>query len=322
MLTSGVTIPADGHPRLVEPKWDGVRAIVVVRDGAVRLSSRNANDITAAYPELATPPPPLAGRGAVLDAEIVAFGPQGRPDFGLLQRRMHVRGPSPRLVAEVPVTAVVFDLLWIDGRLVIDEPQQRRRARLDQLGIAGAPWLTSPVLDLDPHHDLVGMGRDLGLEGFVVKRADAPYTPGRRSDSWIKVKCLRRREFVVGGWLEGKRSRAGDLGSLALGVWAGDPRRLVFVGMVGSGLSATDISAFRGALEDLARTDSPFAGATPPGLRFLDPVLVAEVTFSEVTAAGTLRHPVLAGFRTDLAADDVGFDAELPQPPGALPEPR
>jgi len=312
MLTGGVGVPSDAIVRLVEPKWDGVRAIVTVHNGHVGVASRNANDITDAYPELARPPAALVDHSAVLDVELVALGERGRPDFGLLQRRMHVRHPAQPLVAEVPVTAMVFDLLWLDGRVVTNETQTQRRHRLDALEIGDGPWCTSPVLDLPPAEDLVRLGREMGLEGFVLKRADAVYLSGRRSDAWIKVKCLRRREFVVGGWLEGKKSRAGDLGSLALGVWVPDPRRLVFVGMVGSGLTAAEIAAFRGALADLARADSPFASPTPPGVKYLQPVLVAEVTFSEVTAAGTLRQPVLAGFRTDISADDVGLDGELP----------
>jgi bifunctional non-homologous end joining protein LigD len=319
MLSGATGIPSGDSPPwryLIEPKWDGVRAIVTIHGGQVRLSSRNDNDVTAAYPELAQPPPTLGGRSAVLDGEVVAIGRRDRPDFGLLQRRMHVRHPNPALVAEVPVNIVLFDVLWLDGDVLTALPQERRRDILAGLAISDPPWLTSPLLDLPADQDLVATIRDLGLEGFMMKRADAPYLPGRRSDAWRKVKCVRRREFVVGGWLEGRRSRTGELGSLALGVWDAPPggeRHLRFVGMAGSGISQADVEAFRSALVELSRRESPFSGATPAGVRYLEPVLVAEVTFSEVTAAGTLRHPVLEGFRTDVAADDVVIDAELPE---------
>lgn len=294
---------------LAEPKWDGVRAIVTVDGpaGSVRLVSRNGNEVTGAYPELRRPPASLAGHVAVLDGEIVALGPDARADFGLLQRRMHVRNPPPQLVHDVPVTVFVFDVLWLDGEPLVDLRQRQRRQRLEALAIADGPWVTTPLFELPPGPELLDTCRQLGFEGYMAKRADAPYQPGRRTDAWCKVKCRRRREFVVGGWLEGKKSRAGALGSLALGVW--DEGRLRFVGMVGSGLSAKDVDAF--ASTDLHRRTSPFAGPTPPGVRFLEPVLVAEVTFSEVTAAGTLRHPVLEGFRTDIPADEVVVDAEL-----------
>jgi bifunctional non-homologous end joining protein LigD len=275
--------------------------IVTVTGGRAKFSSRNANDVTGAYPELETAPANVAD--AVLDGEVIALDEHGHSSFGLLQRRMHVRRPPPRLLTDVPVNFAVFDLLWFDGRLLIEEPQRERRRRLDALGLHTGGWVTSPVLDAAPE-TLPDTAHALGLEGFVLKRPDAAYLPGRRSPAWAKVKILRRREFVVGGWLEG---RGGGVGSLAIGVWEQDRRRLRFMGMVGSGLKATPAAT----LEGLTRLGSPFAGSTPPGVRFLEPVLVAEVTFSEVTAAGTLRHPVLVGFRTDKDPADVVADDEL-----------
>ena len=308
MLTGGTRLPVDPAGWAVEPKWDGIRAVVSVDEGRVKLISRNGNDVSGAYPELAQPPPSLVGRSVVLDAEIVAIDPAGHADFGLLQRRMHVRSPPPQLVADVPIALVLFDVLWLDGTSLTGLPYRARRQALDDLDVAEAPWMTSPVLDLEVGPDLLITGRELGLEGFVLKRTDAAYLPGVRSDSWVKVKCVRRREFVVGGWSEGRGRRAASLGSLAVGVYDG---LLYFVGLVGSGLSSADLEAFRSLASALDRDDSPFANPTPPGLRFLDPVLVAEVTFSELTAAGTLRHPVLVGFRTDVDAANVVVDAEL-----------
>lgn len=311
MLAGGSTVPGDASGWLVEPKWDGIRAIVTVHTGRVTISSRNDNDVTAAYPELATPPPALESRSVVLDGEIIAIGSSGHPEFGLLQRRMHVRHPAAALVREVPVNLVLFDLLWDQGELIVDRAQRERRRMLDDLGISAAPWMTSPVLDLAPGEELLATCRELGIEGFVLKRQDAPYLPGRRSDAWIKIKCGHRREFVVGGWMPGQGGRSGEVGSLGLGVreFAGGPLR--FIGLAGSGLSGADVSAFRTAIERLGRDESPFATPTPNGLRFLEPVLVAEVSFTEVTRAGTLRHPVLAGFRTDLDPAEVVVDGEL-----------
>jgi DNA ligase D-like protein (predicted ligase) len=306
MLTGSVGIPVGGGPWLVEPKWDGVRAIVTVVDGRTRLVSRNGNDVTAAYPELGTAPPGTPD--AVLDGEVVVIGADGRPDFGRLQHRMHVRNPSAAVQEDHPVDLILFDALWVDGELLTTLPQHERRHRLET--IVHPPWALTPQLDLEPGPGLLDTGRELGLEGFMIKRADAPYLPGRRSEAWAKVKCVRRREFVVAGWVEGKRSRSGELGSLALGVHdAGG--RLVFVGLAGSGLSGADVTAFHHTLSQLARPTSPFANPTPATVRYLEPVLVAEVTFTEVTAAGTLRHPVLVGFRTDVQAGDVVIDGEL-----------
>jgi bifunctional non-homologous end joining protein LigD len=320
MLAGGVGFPPSPEGWIVEPKWDGVRAIVTVVGGAATMRSRNDKDITGAYPELHQAPASLDGHQVVLDAEIVAFDASGRTKFGALQRRMHVRNPPPALVAEVPVSAIVFDVLWLDGRLLIDDIQTERRAVLDELGINADPWITSPVLDLRVERSLLDTGRELGLEGFMLKRPESAYLPGRRSPSWVKIKCVHSREFVVGGWQEGRAGRTGSLGSLAVGVYtapAGTPgRKLRFMGMVGSGLSSADLKAFAGMVDSLSRPDSPFSNAAPRGVRFLQPVLVAQVTFSEVTAAGTLRHPRLDGFRADLDAEHVVMDAEL-EPGGA-----
>jgi bifunctional non-homologous end joining protein LigD len=304
MLIGSVGVPADARERLVEPKWDGVRVVATLGAGRARLANRNGRDVTAAYPELHGPPP----LEAVLDGEVVAFDESGRASFGRIQRRMHVRNPSPTLVAEVPVAFMAFDLLWCGGELLVDHPLEERRRRLDALGLDRPPWVTSPVLDLTPDA-LEGTGQSLGLEGFVLKRRDSPYLPGRRSPAWAKVKLVRRREFVVGGWLEG---RGGAVGSLALGVWDTEPRRLRFVGMAGSGLRHTGNAAFRTAVSELERSESPFAvGAPPRGVRHLEPLLVAEVMFSEVTETGALRRPVLVGFRTDRDPETVIADDEL-----------
>jgi bifunctional non-homologous end joining protein LigD len=304
MLIGSVGVPADAAERLVEPKWDGVRALATLGAGQARLGNRNGRDVTAAYPELLAPP----SLEAVLDGEIVALDERGRPSFGRLQRRMHVHNPSPALVAEVPVAFMAFDLLWCEGELLVDQPLVDRRRRLDALGLDRPSWVTSPVLDLAPDA-LERTGRGLGLEGFVLKRRDSPYLPGRRSPLWAKVKLVRRREFVVGGWLEG---RGGGVGSLALGVWDTEPRRLRFVGMAGSGLRHTGTTAFGTAAAALERPDSPFAVGVPPrGVRYLEPLMVAEVAFSEVTETGALRRPVLVGFRTDTDPESVIADDEL-----------
>ncbi len=126
MLAGIVGVPSDVAERMVEPKWDGVRVIATVTGGRVRLASRNGNDVTGAYPEL--DPPPDACVAAVLDGEVVALDEDGHTSFGLLQRRMHVRQPVARPLAEVPVPHAVFDLLWSDGELLVGQPQTRAPA--------------------------------------------------------------------------------------------------------------------------------------------------------------------------------------------------
>jgi len=151
----------------------------------------------------------------------------------------------------------------------------------------------------------------------VAKRADAPYLPGRRSTAWIKVKCIRRREFVVGGWTPGQGGRHGSIGSLAVGCYGLDPatgrsdRRLHYVGLVGSGLSEATIGQLVAVFARAGVDASPFAEQLVGDVRFVQPVLVAEVAYNEVTEGGTLRQPSLQGFRTDLDPLEVVADEQL-----------
>lgn len=295
----------------LEPKWDGVRAIVTTDGQHLSLTSRLGNDVTAAYPELAGLTARL-GAPAVLDGEIVALDGANRPSFERLQRRMHVRRPPPELVAEVPVQLVVFDLLWQEGELLVTMPQVARRERLEALGPA---ITTTPLLVADDGPEaLLADCTAIGFEGFVAKKQDAPYSPGRRSPCWLKVKAVRRRELVVGGWQEGGGGRSGRIGSLAVG-WVDPDHRaawpdgpcLRWAGQVGSGLTEDLLAQLQPVVERFTAPSSPFIGGPRvPHVRWLQPLLVVEVAYREVTAGGTFRHPVLKGLRSDLAPVDVG----------------
>jgi bifunctional non-homologous end joining protein LigD len=320
MLAGSTGMPAKTAGWLFEPKWDGVRAVARVWDGRVTLASRVGNDVTAGYPELAPLGPALAGRAVVLDGEIVAFDDRGRPSFERLQSRMHVRNPSRSLMARVPVLYVVFDLLWVDGHLLTGEPFAERRRQLDALNPKGPSWQISHLLPEPPDEDVLAACRQVGLEGYMGKLASSGYAPGKRSKAWTKVKCVRQREFVVGGWSEGSGGRSGQVGSLAVG-WVdayvapspGHPFALRYAGQVGSGLNELLLRHLATAFEDLAHDVSPFVPPppTPPGLHFLRPSLVVEVMFNEMTSVGVLRQPSLKGLRDDVDPADVGWSEEL-----------
>lgn len=170
-----------------EMKWDGQRAIAQVNSGSSRLFSRNGNDITAAFPELAGPlADVLDGRDANLDGEIVALDAKGRPSFGRLQRRMHVLRPTTTLRADVPVVLYLFDVLSLDGHSTTSLPYAERRADLDALGFSG-PRVQVPPYWTDVGGDrMLDLAREHHLEGVVAKRLDSTYRPGRRSPAWIK----------------------------------------------------------------------------------------------------------------------------------------
>ena len=318
MLAASTTPPPTFDGWLIEPKWDGVRAIVTVHDGSVTIASRLGNDVTGGYPELAALADALGGRSAVLDGEIVAFDERtGLASFQRLQRRMHVRSPSAQLRRDVPVQLLLFDVLWLDGELVAERPQAERRKVLESMALDGPCWHTSPLIPPASPDDLLDACRKIGMEGYVAKRADAPYLPGRRSSAWIKVKCIKRREFVVGGWSPGQGGRAGSIGSLALGCWGLDPDtgsstgQLHYVGLVGSGLSGDLIRQLTEVFSRTRRDESPFAEKLIGALYFVEPLLVAEVAYNEITESGTLRQPSLQGFRTDLIPGEVLADEDL-----------
>ncbi|HEY2283305.1 MAG TPA: DNA ligase D [Solirubrobacteraceae bacterium] len=294
------TLPRDESEWAFEVKWDGVRAIVYSQPGRLRLESRNGNDVTPAYPELRALNRALGSRAAILDGEIIAFDESGRPSFEALQPRMHQRGEATvrRLMGAIPVTYVVFDLLWLDGHSLMELPYAQRRERLQELGLAGGHWRT-PELQVGDGTGLLAATRELGMEGVVGKRLDARYTPGRRDGGWIKIKHHRRQELVIGGWTEGKGARGGRIGALELGVY--DERgELRHAGRVGTGFDESELERLADLLAPLAQDGSPFTGPQPPrGARFVAPRLVCEVEFSEWTRAGKVRQASYKGLRED-----------------------
>ncbi|MGI8631838.1 MAG: DNA ligase D [Solirubrobacterales bacterium] len=321
MLAGSGRLPANEQGWAYEIKWDGVRALAYLTPGRLRLESRNLNDLTHRYPELRTLLPVTGARELVLDGEIVAFDDEGRPRFEALQRRMHVDRESSirRLAGEVPVSYVIFDLLYLDGRSLLDEPYSARRDILGTLGLQG------PSFRVPDHH--VGDGRQLlaasaeaGLEGVIAKRLDGRYRPGQRSRAWTKIKNTNREELVVGGWVPGEGRRAESIGALLVGTRDPDGG-LRFAGRVGSGLSERALALLADRLADLSTDSSPFTSlpddrSLRDRARFARPELVADVEFREWTADGLLRHPVYKGLRDDVTA---GPDAVPPARPGLGP---
>ena len=302
-------LPARDEGWGYEIKWDGVRAIGYAEPGRLRLVSRTLRDVTAQYPEIGPMTRDIGARHLVLDGEIVAFDDAGRPSFQRLQPRMHVKSESEirRRRNDTPVTYVVFDLLYLDGRSLLDAPYQERRRKLDALGLGGQSWQV-PAYQRGEGRAFLEASRAQGLEGIVAKRLDSTYQPGRRSQDWLKVKNVRRQEVVIGGWVAGQGRREGDLGALLVGYYDSDDgkARLRFAGKVGTGFDAAALRLLRDRLEPLRTDRSPFTGRQPQkDAVFVEPKLVCDVEFSEWTGSGTLRHPSYQGLRNDKPATDV-----------------
>jgi bifunctional non-homologous end joining protein LigD len=299
-----------------EIKWDGIRAIYYSQPGEPHIESRNLKDITSRWPELRPLNRVFGARDAVLDGEITTLDERGRPSFQRLQSRMHLASDSAirRRMKDTPAVYMIFDLIYLDGHLLVDKPYTERRALLEELDLNGPNWKT-PSYHVGDGAAMLEASNQQGLEGIVAKRLDCPYTPGRRGGGWIKVKNHRRQELVVGGWLPGEGNRSGRLGALVVGHYdttpteakkRGEPQKLLYAGRVGTGFTEATLDLIGKELEPLARDDSPFDGRKPPKeTHFVEPRLVAEVEFSEWTQAGTIRQPSFKGLREDKDANTV-----------------
>ncbi|SFG59235.1 bifunctional non-homologous end joining protein LigD [Actinopolymorpha cephalotaxi] len=319
LATPGAMPPAaDQHRWAFEMKWDGVRAVAYVADGQVVLLGRSGRDFTGTYPEVGALADLLPGRRCVLDGEVVALDERGRPSFELLQARMHGPGSGrgrrraaggadgTGRAAKPPVVYLVFDLLALDGTSMVGSPYTDRREALDGLGLAG-PYCQVPPAFVGAGDAALATSMEQGLEGVVAKRLSAPYEPGRRSASWVKVKNLRTQEVVIAGWRVGEGSRAGTFGALLCGVY--DEGRLVYAGRVGTGFDQHKLADLTARLAPLEQRTQPFDQRLPTaesrGAHWVRPVLVGEVAFAEWTRDGRLRHPVWRGLRPDKEPGDV-----------------
>jgi bifunctional non-homologous end joining protein LigD len=305
MLASPATAVPAGRDWVHEVKWDGMRVLADVHDGQLVLSSRVGNDVTVSFPELA----PLAGLydDMLLDGEVVALQ-DGRPSFGALADRMHVRD---RRRAEVlagtrPVTFMVFDLLRLYGADLTAQPLTARRELLDRLDLSGRHWQVPPVYD--DGQELFAATLEQGLEGVVSKRRSSPYLPGRRSKDWLKSPHRSTVSAVVGGWRPEKTNDSGRLGAVLLGVpdGAGGWR---FAGRMGSGIAGRAGSQLFEAIAGHPRAQSPFSDEVPRidrvGATWVEPLVVVEARTLEVTRDGRLRPPAYLGIRADLTPDDL-----------------
>jgi bifunctional non-homologous end joining protein LigD len=311
MLARAGTVPPDPGKWSFEVKWDGVRVVAYVQPGRLRLESRTLRDITDTYPEVRGLLLQLGMRDAVLDGEIVAFDEEGRPNFGLLQRRMHVSSASAvrRLSASTPVVYAIFDLLYLDGRSLMGLPYSERRRLLDGMGIGGAAWRV-PAAHPGAGAQLLAATRAQGLEGVVAKRLDSAYESGRRPGAWIKIKNTRSQELVIGGWIPGEGRRTDRIGALLMGYYQDGSFR--YAGRVGTGFTEATLEELAARLAPLRRDDRPFDSGPklPRGVVFVEPCLVAEIEFTEWTSDGVMRAPSFKGLREDKSPRDVALEGD------------
>jgi len=307
MLATLVEAPPKGSGWIYEPKLDGVRVLVHVTGGKVRLWSRNRKPLEGGYPELVTALETASRGDAVLDGEIVAIDPDtGLSSFARLQQRMQLRDAVRAARTGVAVRLYLFDCLYYEGVDLTNLPLVDRKKVLRDV-----VWFDDPIY-FTPHRctGSAAMYRDAcarGAEGIIAKRADSRYV-GTRSADWLKIKCVLQQEFVIGGYTAPQGSRE-HLGALLVGYY--DAGTLRYAGKVGTGYDTATLRLLHRKLAPLARRTSPFApGPVPTGeVHWVTPKLVAQIGFGEWTTAGLLRHPRYLGLRNDKAARDVRREA-------------
>jgi bifunctional non-homologous end joining protein LigD len=295
---------------LYELKFDGYRVIALKSGRSVRLMSRNEKEFTARYSEIAEAVAELNVREAILDGEIVALDRQGRPSFQLLQA-LEIGSARP------PLALYIFDLLRLNGKNLTKHSLSERREQLRKvLDGAAEPIRFSASIEGDPRQLLEEVHRR-GLEGLIGKEASSIYESGRRSRSWIKLKCVREQEFVIGGFTPPEGARK-HFGALLVGVYEG--KTLRFAGKVGTGFNAGMLRTLHQRMKAIQQEKCPFAGLperkqgrwsqniTPTEMKhckWVKPELVCEVRFTEWTDDGKLRHPAFVGLRQDKPAHQV-----------------
>jgi bifunctional non-homologous end joining protein LigD len=316
----GHDIPS-GRNWTFEPKYDGVRVLAHVTPRGVQLITRNGNDKARQFPEITGA---LTGLGTrvgqffSIDGEIVALSNGEAARFQALQSRMHLKGNDDIAMAaeHIPAALVAFDLLSSDGADLTRLPWTERRKHLESLLDGLATTKRGRASDIVAHHirlsptrrdgrAMLKRARQQGWEGIIAKRTDASYSPGIRSDAWLKLKIDFEQEFVVGGFTEPRNTRE-DIGALLLGYF--DARgKLIYVGHMGGGFTRAGLKAMRQRLDPLVRKTSPFETEprTNEPATWVKPTVVVEVKFSEWTADGRLRQPIFLGVRDDKPAREV-----------------
>jgi bifunctional non-homologous end joining protein LigD len=284
---------------IFEAKFDGVRVQVRFDGREVSLISRNDKLQNAIYPDVVDALRKAIKRPAVLDGEVVCFDDRGRTSFRALQQRFHLIDPQEiqQRAERYPAFIFLFDVLWLEGQDVTSDPLSERKRLLHR----AVKW-SARVRETESH---AGKGKKLfqqacrrGEEGIIAKLATSRYVGGR-DPAWVKIKCIGRQEFVIGGFTDPQRSRVG-LGALLVGYY--DDGKLAYAGKVGTGYTTETLLALRRGLDEIEQSKCPFQKGHPPmgvGVHWVRPTLVAEIAFAEWTQNDLLRQPRFDGLRTD-----------------------
>jgi bifunctional non-homologous end joining protein LigD len=301
MLADAVDVPPKGDKYIYEVKWDGIRAMISLEDGQVKIRTRNQHDVTNQFPELLIPDKAFRANTALFDAEIVILDKAGRPSFKNVISRLMASGETniQKLSKTNPVNCYVFDCLYLDGRPLINEPLLRRKEWLKDAIKHDTPYRVSEYID--DGDSLFEAAREHSLEGIMAKIADSKYYPGRRNDCWVKVKIRNTRECVIIGYnpsATGERSQT--FGGLHIAERIDGA--LVYRGKVGTGFDEALIKQIYKQIKELPEIKKPIPNKVmdEKTSKWIDPKIVAEISYASLTSDKMYREPVFVRLRPDL----------------------
>jgi DNA ligase D-like protein (predicted ligase)/DNA ligase D-like protein (predicted polymerase)/DNA ligase D-like protein (predicted 3'-phosphoesterase) len=300
MLSESGDAPPAGDEYIYELKWDGIRALIYLEDGQVRIVSRNQNDVTAQFPELLQGEKAFRATCGVFDAEIVSLDKQGKPVFKKVINRLMSRGESTisKQSKSNPVNCYIFDCLYLDGRPLINEPLLKRREWLKDAVRHDTPYRLSEIVE--DGKALFDAAKLHDLEGIMAKSKSSKYLPGKRSPNWFKIKIRQTAEVVIIGYTKGKGDRENTFG--ALHIAERNNGDLEYRGKVGTGFDDGTINDIFRQVKKLEEIKKPVKVKLPDDKVsiWVEPELIAEVTFATMTADRIFREPVFLRMRPDL----------------------
>jgi DNA ligase D-like protein (predicted ligase)/DNA ligase D-like protein (predicted polymerase)/DNA ligase D-like protein (predicted 3'-phosphoesterase) len=300
MLSGSAGKPPVGDNFIHEIKWDGIRALIAVEDGQVRIRTRNQNDVTKQFPELTVADKSFRATCGLFDAEIVCLDKSGKADFKKVIHRLMSTGETTiqKNVKTSPVYCYVFDCLYMDGRSLIHEPLVKRREWLKDAIKSDTPYRISEAVD--DGEALFEAAREHQLEGIISKDKSGKYLPGKRSDLWLKIKVRNTRECVILGYNPGKGDRSVTFGGLHIAERDGE--KFLYRGKVGTGFDDATIKEIFRQIKALQEIKKPIADKVMDEKisKWIEPKLIAEISFSMITKDHQFREPVFVRLRPDL----------------------
>jgi DNA ligase D-like protein (predicted ligase) len=301
MLARPADKPPESEDYLFEVKWDGIRALISLDEGEIRIHGRNRFELTKRFPEFLSAEQAFRATSAVFDGEIVCLDPAGKPDFATVIHRMQqsAEGAIERAKTRHPAVCYLFDCLYLDGRPIMNEPLTRRREWLaDAIRKGSAFRLSEAVTEGVDFFEAV---KQMGLEGIMAKHRKGTYTPGKRSEAWLKVKARQTIECVIIGYTAGTGDREPTFGSLHLAQANGG--ELKYIGKAGSGFDQRSLKAVYAELTNLRRVKRPVREKVDDeSVSFwVEPKLLCEVEYASFSKDGLMREPVFLRLRPDLS---------------------